>query len=658
MKNSEIQKTMDFKIEQDSAKARKFKYITWRWRRVKAQNKPLFTAVIIAFVVFWAEILAMLVMTYMENTSPFVHAILDSTILILLITPALYRFVFRPLMIQSHEIKRAQVNLKIKNEKLAGEVAKRTIELKYANRELKIELNDRVLTEELLEKSSSLLRETIESTADGILVIDNNNKVRTYNRKFMNMFNIPQSLLGAANGEKILDTISRQMKSTDTDYEENQIFHENTAEDFSLLEFKDGRIFELYSTPRNLNGKNAGIVLSCRDITDRKNLEQQLFQSQKLEAIGKLAGGIAHDFNNLLTVIIGFGEQALLNMGEGNRASEDVEEIIKAGDRAAGLIRQLFLFSRRQILEPSMLDLNKVISEMEKMLTRVIGENIEMTTELSQDLKRINADIGKIEQVIMNLVVNARDAMPDGGKLSIKTSNVRLNEDFASSELSAESKLYVILTVSDSGIGMDKKTQDRIFEPFFSTKEVGKGTGLGLSTVYGIVKQSEGDLRVYSEQEKGTTIEIYLPAIEDIIEQDQPDNGDKSMPLGTGNIMIVEDEASVRKLARLELAQCGYNIIEACNGNEALEIFNKSDNSVDILITDVIMPGMNGYELADQLKKINPGIKVLFVSGYDTDSILKRGLLEQNTPLVEKPFRTGTLARKVKELMSFDAITL
>jgi len=395
------------------------------------------------------------------------------------------------------------------------------------------------------------------------------------------------------------------------------------------------------------------ILAMVRDVTERKQLEAQLRQSQKMEAIGRLAGGIAHDFNNLLTVITGYSE-LLQNQMADEKMRKDAQQIIKAGERASALTRQLLAFSRRQMLQPKVVDINGIVADTEKLLRRLIGEDIELMTQLEPTLGRVKADPGQIEQVIMNLAINARDAMPRGGKLSIETANVKLSDKRARQYLGIEPGRYILLAVSDTGIGMDADTQAHIFEPFFTTKAQDKGTGLGLATVYGIVTQSEGAIKVYSEPNQGTTFKIYLPQIEDVATADMPADSPETtdqLPQGTETVLLVEDEAGVRGLAREILQRSGYSVLEAKSGSEALKISDQYKATIHLLLTDVVMPHMSGQELAEKLVLTHPETKVLYMSGYTDKAIVNHGILEPGTQFLQKPFTPELLARRLRAVL-------
>ncbi len=403
-------------------------------------------------------------------------------------------------------------------------------------------------------------------------------------------------------------------------------------------------------------------LMACEDITELKRaeeekavLQEQLRQSQKVEAIGRLAGGIAHDFNNLLTVIKGYSQLSSFELKEGDPLRVNIDEIQNAAERAASLTRQLLAFSRRQVMEMKVLDLNTLLRDLEKMLRRVIGEDIEMVIQLAEDLGRVRADVGQIEQVIMNLAVNAKDAMPSGGKLTIETANVELDESYARSHVDVRHGHYVMFSVSDTGVGMTPEVRERIFEPFFTTKEMGKGTGLGLSTTYGIVKQSEGHIWVYSVQGKGTTFKIYLPRVNEPLEEIRKEVLKEELPRGNETILIVEDEEEVRKLAGKILEKQGYRILETFNGDDALVACERRKSPIHLMLADIIMPGMSGSELAKLLKPLYPEIKILYMSGYTDNAIVRHGVLEKGVNYIQKPFTMEGLARKVREVLDKDS---
>jgi len=392
------------------------------------------------------------------------------------------------------------------------------------------------------------------------------------------------------------------------------------------------------------------ILAIFKDITERKALEAKLRQAQKMESVGRLSGGIAHDFNNLLGVIIGYGSVLEERVDVDSDLRKGIQEIKKAGQRAAALTRQLLAFSRQQVLEPKVLSLNTVVADIGKMLLRLIGEDIELTTLLQPDLGRVKADQGQIEQVIMNLAVNARDAMPRGGKLIIETQNVDLDEHPVGQHSPTVPGRYILLTVTDTGVGMDKETLSHIFEPFFTTKEKDKGTGLGLSVVYGVVKQSGGYIWVDSEPAKGATFKIFLPRVEEAVERDNRQPSVKSLK-GSETILLVEDEESLRALTRSLLVQSGYTVLETNNGARALGIARDYHGSIHLLLTDVVLPGIGGSVLAEEMAKQYPTLKVLFMSGYTDKAIAAQGVLEEGTFLLQKPFEPEALRNRVREVL-------
>jgi PAS domain S-box-containing protein len=386
------------------------------------------------------------------------------------------------------------------------------------------------------------------------------------------------------------------------------------------------------------------------DITERKSLEEQFRQSQKMEAVGRLAGGIAHDFNNLLTAIMGYSEILLMGISQENLRL-DLEEIKKAGERAAQLTRQLLAFSRKQVLEPKVLNLNAVVTGIEKMLRRLIGEDIELLAVFDPALGCVKADPGQIEQVILNLAVNARDAMPGGGKLTVETGNITLDEDYSWRHVSVRSGPYAMLAMSDTGCGMSAEVLSHVFEPFFTTKEQGKGTGLGLSTVYGIVKQSEGNIWVYSEPGRGTTFKIYLPRVEEPADKGKPQAAQTTSAVCSETVLVAEDEGVVRKLACQILRQKGYQVLEAAGGEEAMQILSRYEKPIHLLVTDVVMPQISGRELANRVTALRPEIKLLFMSGYTDDAIVRHGVLDSGVAFLQKPFAASGLAQKVREVL-------
>jgi two-component system cell cycle sensor histidine kinase/response regulator CckA len=419
---------------------------------------------------------------------------------------------------------------------------------------------------------------------------------------------------------------------------------------------KDGRLVDINSSASLLKdekGETIGTLGIYSDITEEKKLDAQLQQALKMEAIGTLAGGVAHDFNNILTSIIGNAELMLMTFGKDDYLREGIGEIKSAGERAASLTRQLLAFSRKQMIQPRILDLDELLSDIKKMLVRLIGENVEILMVAGSDLWQVEIDPSQMEQVIINLAVNARDAMPNGGKLTIQTANTYLDDNYFSEHNIFEGQpgSYVMVAVSDTGSGMDKETQEHIFEPFYSTKEKGKGTGLGLSTVYGIVKQNKGFIWVYSEPGQGTTFKIYMPRAEEKVKTEEKVQTSEKHLSGSETVLVVEDDDSLRNLAQKTLRQYGYRVLTARNGEDALSIGKEYEGQIDLLLTDVVMPTMNGKETAERLQPLYPQMKVIYMSGYTDDAIVHLGVLEPGINFLQKPFSPEPLAIKVREVL-------
>jgi two-component system, cell cycle sensor histidine kinase and response regulator CckA len=514
-----------------------------------------------------------------------------------------------------------------------------------------MDITERKRAEEELRESEERYRDTVENARDMIYTHDlegnytsinkAGEQITGYTRAEVRRLNLAQTI-APEYLEKARQMIARKLAGD-----------EETVYDLEIIA-KDGRRIAVEVNTRLVyrDGIAVGVQGIARDVTERRHLEEQLRQSQKIEAVGRLAGGIAHDFNNLLTVINGYSELTIRRLQPEDASTRNLEEIKRAGSRAASLTRQLLAFSRKQVLQPKVLDLNAVISDLEKMLQRLIGEDIDLRTVLKPELRRVNADPGQIEQVIMNLVVNARDAMPDGGNLTIKTENVYLTEEYSRHHVAVKPGAYVMLVVSDNGLGMNDETKARLFEPFFTTKDQGKGTGLGLSTVYGIVKQSMGNIWVYSEVGLGTTFKVYLPCVDDEVDNKQPSQSSQPIALGSGTVLLVEDDEMVRGLTRTTLEEGGYKVIQAANGAEAVLICEQYQEPIHLLLTDVVMPGMSGRAVADRLKTLRPQMLVLYMSGYTEDAIVHRGVLNEGVNFIEKPFAPAALTRKVREVLN------
>ncbi len=408
-----------------------------------------------------------------------------------------------------------------------------------------------------------------------------------------------------------------------------------------------GRAFPM----REGEGPVYRVLNLAEDITERKKLEEQLYRAQKMEAVGQLAGGIAHDFNNLLTAILGHAELVMEQLEGQEELRTEVEEIVKAGERAAAMTRQLLAFSRRQVLQPKILDLNSTVTDMERMLRRLIGEHIQLATALDPELGRVRADPAQLQQVLMNLVVNARDAMPQGGSLTIETTNVELDATYCARRELVQPGSYVMLAVSDTGCGMDAATQARIFEPFFTTKQLGEGTGLGLSTVYGIVKQSGGFIWVYSEPGHGTTFKVYLPRIGAESEAPPIVVHTPASPRRSETVLLVEDQREVRNLIRRVLEGRGHKVLDASEGAEAIRIAQEHAGPIHLLLTDLVLPKLSGLQVAEELARLRPEMRVLFMSGYTQNSQARNLMFHSGRPFLQKPFTSKALITKISEVL-------
>lgn len=531
-----------------------------------------------------------------------------------------------------------------------------TVSLELADRfrRLREALTESQRAKEEQNQAFSVLSATLDSTTDGILVVDLRGRMVRMNRKFVELWRIPPQIESSRDSAEGLAYVLEQL--TDPEHflaKIKELYTQPLAESFDILHFKDGRIFERYSLPQRIGDETVGRVWSFRDVTARQRLEEQLRQSQKMEAIGALAGGVAHDFNNLLTVISGHAELLRESPTLSLDDSSDLEEIAAAADRAAVLTRQLLAFSRKQVLQSVALDLNAVIASVTPMLRRLIGEDIVISINCQVGLGVVVADPGQMEQVLVNLVVNARDAMPRGGRIEIATENVTLDTRFPfvdDGELRAGA--YVLLSVSDTGTGIPADLRDRIFEPFFTTKRVGQGTGLGLSTVFGIVKQSGGQISVASEVGEGTVFTIHLPlAAEGSV---PPASIARTSPhVGVSEtILVTEDEEAVLTLVQRMLGKLGYTVLTARDGEEAIRLVAQHEGLIDLLLTDVIMPGMSGPKLADEIRLLHPGIRTLYMSGYTDNEIDRGGALGENAVLLEKPFTGERLALAVQAALA------
>jgi PAS domain S-box-containing protein len=499
------------------------------------------------------------------------------------------------------------------------------------------------------ERQSQLYRSLLDSSPDAVVIYDMEGRVGYVNQSFTRTFGWT------------LEEIRNQRIPylPDSEKEESMRLIRGVVEDgltcsaFETKRYtKDGRILDISLTASRYNdheGKPAGMLVVLSDVTQRKVLEEQLRQSTKMEAIGQLAGGVAHDFNNILTAIMGYANLLSNELAQGEPGKEKLLQITRAAEKAADLTRQLLAFSRKQVLEVKVMRLNEVISDMERLLKRLIGEDIDLDTVFDPSAGRIQADPSQIQQILMNLAVNARDAMPGGGKLTIETANVFLDADYARAHAEVRPGEYVMFAVSDSGQGMDSQTLARVFEPFFTTKEKGVGTGLGLATVYGIVKQHQGHVNVYSEPGRGATFKVYFPRVNASADDVAPAWDPGPRPRGNETILVVEDDEPVRKLACEALEILGYQTLSASDPPEAIAMCDTYDGRIDLLMTDVVLPHMDGRSLFRALSEKRPDLKVLYVSGYTENFIVHHGVLDKGLPFMQKPFNVDSLARKVRQ---------
>lgn len=519
----------------------------------------------------------------------------------------------------------------------------------------------RVEAEQALQANERRLTQILEAVPIGILVSD-----KKGTPVFVNA--AAKKILGSGVADTDIRTISETYKAflagTDEVYplDRNPLAKalKGVAASVDDVEIREsGRVVSLSVQGAPIldgDGKVTAAVVAFIDTSDRRVLESQLRQTSKMEAVGQLAGGIAHDFNNLLTVIMSYGAMLLDRIDASDPNHEDAQEIAAAADRAAGLTRQLLAFSRQQVMQPRVININAIVSDLEKLLRRLIGEDVNLEISLDPGVARINADPGQLEQVLMNLVVNARDAMPAGGKLTISTENARLSADSIAGALHAAVGDYVMLTVADTGTGMTAEVQRRLFDPFFTTKDQGRGTGLGLSTVYGIVNQSGGEITVCSELGQGSTFKVFFPRFAAMAESPLSEARPKEDPGGVETVLVVEDDSNLRELVARVLKKSGYEVHVAAGGVEAIAIAGDPLKLIDAVITDVIMPGMNGRELVEKLLEMRPGIASLLMSGYTDDDVLRRGVQRGDTAFLQKPFTPDQLARKVREVLDRSVI--
>jgi PAS domain S-box-containing protein len=522
----------------------------------------------------------------------------------------------------------------------------RTTELAKRNAYLRIENQARLKTEKELQQAISLLNATLDATADGILVVSTEGKISSCNGRFMEMWSLD---CRAANGQRDQDLLAKALPQLQNSAEfltkVKELYSSPEATSFDVLHLKDGRIFERYSRPQRIGDRVVGRVWSFRDVTQARNLEQELRQSQKMEAVGRLAGGVAHDFNNLLMLMSGYLSQLASDPLLSSDHKSVVEQLLATTKRGASLTRQLLAFSRKDQTTPIVADLNAIVLNMEGLLRRLLSDSIHLEIALFGDPLHVLLDVNQVELAIMNLAVNAQDAMPNGGTLSIGTRSEALAVTESGGETSVTN--YAVLEVADTGHGMTQDTQSHIFEPFFTTKEPGKGTGLGLATVYAIVQRAEGQIRISSGLDQGTSFRVYLrqtsvaPGTKNAAPEKLP------IPRGHETILLAEDEAGIRAMTRTYLEGLGYRVLEAANGTEAIALAKEYRGSIDLILTDVMMPGVRGDAVVKAIRQDRPGIQAILISGFAEGTRIDRSL-----EILEKPFEFPDLARRIRKLLN------
>ena len=506
----------------------------------------------------------------------------------------------------------------------------------------------------LSQKSGKLVTALLESASQAIISIDRGGRIVLANGRAEEIFGYTREELMGAGVEMLLPDSQRALHSSHRD----RYFDRPHARPMGIGMDLAGRRKDGSEVPVEVSLSYVEIdegvfaIAFVSAISPRKRLEEQLLHAQKMEAIGRLAGGVAHDFNNMLTVISGYNRMILDELSTLDPLRGYAEEILKAADRAGALTNQLLAFSRRQIMQPRVINVNAVLLQTQKMLRRVIGEDVELVLKNGVDVGNIKADPGHVEQAIVNLAVNARDAMPLGGDLTIETAAVTLDENYARTHMGVKPGDFTMIAVSDTGHGMDAETRRHIFEPFFTTKEKGKGTGLGLATVYGMVKQTGGDIWVYSEQGKGTTFKLYFPRVLEDVSESSGGDPPSARRSGGETILVVEDEQAVRELTVRILEQLGYTILTASSGAEAIEISQAHAGHIDLLLTDVVMPNMSGRQLADRIQAARPKTKAMFLSGYTENTVVHHGVLDAGVDFLPKPFSRENLSRKLREVLA------
>ncbi len=520
-------------------------------------------------------------------------------------------------------------------------------------RGISIDITQHKEAEDQLKFQKSLLESQNETMLDGILIVAKDRDWIYYNQRFLDIWNFPEDILKSGISKATVQWIKDQFLDPKQFTAEKEYLYDNPDKvDRQEIILKDARIFDRYSAPvKSSEGVYYGRIWYYRDITAHKQLEEQLRHAQKMEAIGQMAGGVAHNFNNMLTAIMGYAGLAETILEADHPIQNDLQNIQKTARRAADLTQQLLAFTRHEVIQPIAFNLNDLVLKMKPILRQLISEAIEINISTTPDIDKVKIDPNQFEQVVVHLAMNAQEAMPEGGQLSIETAEMFFDGTYNATHSNAKGK-YVRLTISDTGRGISKELQEHIFEPFFTTKEVGEGVGLGLASCYGIVKQNEGHITVYSETGQGSSFKIYLPCIDQKPAIDKEEIKTNFILQGTETILLVEDDATIRTLAVLTLRRRGYTVLEARHGKNALEIVEtQADNPIQLVITDVIMPQMGGVILAEQLRIKTPDLKILFLSGYSEEMAINRGWLESNSPFLQKPFSPNDLLYKIREIL-------
>ncbi len=537
------------------------------------------------------------------------------------------------------------------NATLLRKLEKKMDQLERTNKILEQEIAEKQGVQKELVFQNTLLKTEQETSLDAILVVDAEGKVLSYNRRFLDLWEIPAEVMDTKSDERALQSVLDKIVEPERFLEKVKDLYRNkdqTSKD--IITLRDGRILDRYSSPVvGEDGRYYGRVWYFRDISEQQKLEEQLRQAQKMEAIGLLAGGVAHDFNNILTAIIGYGSILQKKIPQNDPLRDSVDQILESGNRAAQLTSSLLAFSRKQVMFMKPAHLNDIVAGQEKFLRRIIGEDIDMKTILHRDAV-IMADRSQIQLILMNLATNARDAMPKGGSLAIETDTTDMPGSFTSAHGDGKPGTYALITVTDTGIGMDTDTQQKIFDPFFTTKEVGRGTGLGMAIIYGIVKQHRGYINVYSEPGRGTTFRIYLPVHHEQVEATAKPLPPAPVLSGTETILLAEDDATLQTFFKNILTEYGYTVVVAKNGEEAVRMFAGMKDTIKLVILDMIMPKMSGRDVYEAVQKIKPGTKVIFSSGYTADKVQKEGL-PAGSEFVAKPAAPHIYLRKIREVL-------